>query len=270
MSRFLVLLFVFSFVGLAWAWLRWFERANLYHPEKELTYLPSHLRLAFEDVNFQAPDGTALHGWYLPAESAELTLLFCHGNAGNLSHRVEKLRRLSSLGVNIFIFDYAGYGQSAGRPSEKATYRDVQAAYAYLIGQRRTRPDQIVLYGESLGSAVAVDLAVIKPVRAVILESPFTSTIAMGELLLPWLPVRAIVRHRYDTLSKIARVNVPLLILHSRDDEIVPFTMARQLYEAATAEKDFLELQGGHNDGFEISGATYTEKIAQFLKNSSK
>lgn len=269
-TKLAALLFLFTLVGLGWIWLRWFERSRLYYPEKEILMLPSHVRLPYEDVAFQTPDGTRLHGWFINGKPGATTLLFCHGNGGNISDRVEKLRRLAGLGVNVFIFDYAGYGRSEGRPSEKATYRDTLAAYAYLVETRGTAPDDIVLYGESLGCAMAVELASRAKVRALILESPFTSTVAMGERLLPWLPVRAIVRYRYDSLSKIPGVRVPLLVMHSRTDEIVPFDMGREIYEAAGDPKTFLELPAGHNDGYEAAGTAYTDAIGRFLNKMQK
>lgn len=260
------LLMLAAMLVLGWLWMRWFERSNLYYPDKEITFLPSQVRLAYEDVSFLAPDGTKLHGWFLPGKPGAATLLFCHGNGGNIGHRVQKLRVLSGLGVSIFIFDYAGYGRSAGRPSEKATYRDAVAAYDYLTQERGISPAEIVLYGESLGTAIAVELATRKSTRAMVLESPFTSTIAMGQRLLPWLPVRAMVTYRYDTLSKIPQLELPLLIMHSRADEVIPFDMGQAVYDAARSKKTFFELQGGHNDGYEVTGAGYAEAIGQFLK----
>ncbi len=252
--------------ALGWMWLRSFERSNLYFPEREIVYFPKAYGLPYEEVWLAAKGGPQLNAWFLPAKAEGLTLLFCHGNGGNISHRLEKARRLIGLGLNIFLFDYAGYGQSEGRPSEQATYRDAEAAYAHLVETRGIPPEKIVLYGESLGAAVAVELALRRPCRALILESPFTSTVAMGEHLLPWLPVRFMVRTRYDNLAKIPRVKVPLLILHSPDDDIVPYAMGRALYEAARSEKKFIELKGGHNDGTEAAGPIYTEAIRKFVE----
>ncbi len=269
MPRPLLILLIITFaLTLAWIFLRWFEQSNLYYPDKEVLYLPSHVRMPYEDVTFEAPDGTKLNGWYLPATPGKTTLLFCHGNGGNISNRIPKLQRLTGLGVNVFIFDYAGYGRSEGRPSEQATYRDTLAAYAYLTEKRGVNPENIVVYGESLGTAMAVELATQKTLRGMVLESPFTSTIAMGEIMLPWLPVRWIAKYRHDSLSKVPRLNIPLLVMHSPTDEVIPFAMGRALYEAAGGEKIFVELTGGHNDGYELSDADYRGALEKFLKRS--
>jgi fermentation-respiration switch protein FrsA (DUF1100 family) len=206
--------------------------------------------------------------------------LFCHGNAGNISHRLDKLEKFHALGANVLIFDYRGYGQSDGHPSELGTYQDADSAYQWLVKREalsvendagnplhasRSTP-RVVFYGESLGCAVAVEMAVRHPGAGLILESPFTSTVAMAKRIFPWLPVKWIVRYRYDNLSKIPKIKMPVLILHSPQDEIVPFAMGRQLFNAAPPPKQFLELTGDHNDGYADSGDIYLRGIAAFLK----
>lgn len=234
----------------------WREKSFIFYPSRDIGALPGYA----QDVWLTTSDGIRINGWLVPAQTnTALTVLFCHGNAGNLSHRLEKLAILHDLGVNVFIFDYRGYGRSEGSPDEQGTYRDAQAAYNFLAGKT------IVLYGESLGAAVAVELATKNPVAGVIIEEPFTSTGDVGAKMFPYLPVRLIARNRYDTLSKIAHINAPLLILHSRDDEFFPIRHAERLLAAAQEPKRLVELQGGHNEAFLVSEKTYRAALNDFL-----
>ncbi|HUJ70827.1 MAG TPA: alpha/beta fold hydrolase, partial [Verrucomicrobiae bacterium] len=200
-----------------------------------------------------------------------LTVLLFHGNAGNISHRLEKLRILHDLGVNTFIIDYRGYGRSEGTPNEQGTYRDAQAAYEYVVGRARPpgaplpSPRFIIIYGESLGSAIAADLASKQPAGGLILEEAFTSVGDVGQKMFPFLPVRWLVRNKYDTLSKMPRIKVPLLILHSREDELVNIRHAQRLFAAANDPKQLVELHGAHNDAFLVSEPTYRAALQQFL-----
>jgi fermentation-respiration switch protein FrsA (DUF1100 family) len=250
----------------AWA-LSTLERRSLYFPDHEMAATPQALGLAYDDLTLKSQDGSAINAWFVPAKPGGpgRTILVSHGNAGNISHRLDKIATFHELGLAVLIFDYRGYGKSPGRPSENGTYQDGDAAYAYLTQTRRLPPSDVVLYGESLGCAVAVELARRHPASALILESPFTSTLAMGKLVYPWLPVRWIVRYRYDNLAKIGSLRLPLLILHSSQDEIVPFSMGQQLYAAAPGPKAFFELRGGHNDGYEVTGLGYRDAIRKFL-----
>lgn len=236
----------------------WRETSFIYYPERELDgQYPGA-----EDVWLTASDGTKLHSWFIPARKhSELTVLFCHGNAGNISHRFEKIDILRESGANVLIFDYRGFGRSAGTPNEVGTYRDAQAAYDYLT----SRAAKIVLYGESLGAAVAVDLATKNRTAGVIIEGAFTSTADVGRKLFPYLPVGLLVRNRYDTLSKIGRVNAPLLMFHSRDDEFFSMRHANRLLAAAREPKRLVELRGDHNDAFAVSLDTYRSALAEFL-----
>lgn len=242
---------------------RWFERSNIWMPRRDFAATPDVVRLAYEDVSLQTADGLRLHGWYLPHEEGSASLLFCHGNAGNISHRTESLRQLHSLGLNVFIFDYRGYGRSEGRPSEKGTYQDALAAYDWLQGRCPDLP--IILFGRSLGAAVAIELAAQGKGAALIAESGFTSVPALGQELFPVLPVKWLVRTRYDSLAKIPQVKIPVLVIHSREDEIVPFHHGDALFEAAPGPKQFLEIHGGHNDGYVLSETEYLRGIQAFL-----
>ena len=234
-------------------------------PTRQIQATPGDIGLDFDSVTLTTSDNEQLHAWFVPADPARGTLLFCHGNAGNISHRLESLRIFHTLGLNVLIFDYRGYGQSSGKPSEAGTYRDVDAAWHYLLDERRLAPQGIVIAGRSLGAAVAADLASRTAPAAVVLESAFMSVPAMAAEIYPWLPSRLPGLYRYDNQAKLARITRPLLIVHSRDDEIVPFAHAATLFAEAGRPKQLLELQGGHNDGILISQAEYIRGLEGFL-----
>jgi fermentation-respiration switch protein FrsA (DUF1100 family) len=189
----------------------------------------------------------------VPARQERGVILFFHGNAGNISHRLDTLEIFHTLGLSTFIIDYRGYGQSEGRPSEQGTYLDAEAAWRYLVEQRQVPPERMIIFGRSLGGAVAAWLAQAHPPRALILESTFTSLPDMAATYLPFLPVRSLARFDYNTLARLPDIHCPVLVVHSPDDEVVPYSHGRQLFEAASEPKEFLELRGGHNEGFLIS-----------------
>jgi fermentation-respiration switch protein FrsA (DUF1100 family) len=253
-------------------WLAWNEPRFLYHPTREIEQTPDKLGLHYENINLTTSDGVNINGWFVPGENlaeddqlTRLTVLFFHGNAGNISHRLEKIAVFRDLGVDTFIIDYRGYGRSEGQPTEAGTYRDAQAAYEYLMQQRKLKSRSIVVYGESLGSAIAADLAIKVEVRGLVMEEGFTSTADVGQGMFPFFPVHWVVRNKYDTLSKLPRIHVPLLILHSRDDEVINFSHSQRLFAAANEPKQFIELHGGHNDAFETSALTYRAALSKFF-----
>lgn len=265
----LIIVKVLVVAVMVWFGLRWFERSNLYFPDRQLVATPAQVGMPFEEVWLTASDGVKIHGWYISkrpgGQPAAPTILFSHGNAGNISHRLDKAARLLQTGADVFLFDYRGYGRSRGRPSESGAYRDAEAVYRYLADSRQLPADRIVLYGESLGAAVAVETATRFPVGGLILEAPFTSTVGMAKLVFPFLPVRWMVREKYDNLAKIPKLKVPLLILHSPQDDIVPFRMGQALYEAAHEPKRLVELIGDHNEGYVDSGEAYPKAITEFF-----
>ena len=265
-----------------WAGVHWLERNRLYYPSRGISVIPQSLGMASEDVTLVTADGVRLHGWFIPAApfraslkgktlvrgplaSQNLTILFCHGNAGNISNRVDKAAVLHRLGLSVFLFDYRGFGKSEGSPSEQGTYLDADAAYRYLTETRKIPADRIVIHGESIGNGVAIETAVRHPSRALIVESAFTSIVGMGKTVLPHLPLEWFVTYRYDNLAKLPKVGRPVLVMHSRDDEVIPFEMGRALFEAAAEPKRFLELKGTHNDGYLDSGPAYPAAIRDFL-----
>lgn len=243
------------------------ERHFLYFPMQGLEATPATYDLAFEEIRFEAADGVRLHGWFVPAQGARATLLWLHGNAGNISHRVHNLRLFhDALRINVFLFDYRGYGLSEGRPSEAGLLQDGEAAWRVLQGRPDVDPRAIVLFGRSLGAAVAAELAArVKP-AALILETPFTSLLDMARHHYWFLPVRWLVRSRYDTLGAVRRVRVPVLVLHGDADEIVPFDMGEQVFAAAPEPKAFYRIPGAsHNDTYVVGGKAYLEALRAFL-----
>lgn len=243
------------------------EQHYIYFPDRQLVATPAAIGLAYDEAHFAAADGLRLHGWYLPGEAGQPLVLFCHGNAGNISHRLESLRLLRDLGLSVFIFDYRGYGRSEGKPSEEGTYADVRGALAWLR-QRGWTPARMIYFGESLGAAVALQLASEHPPGGLVLEAPFTSIAAMGRhhyfllyLLLGWL-----LDARYDNLGKIGEVRAPLLIIQGEADAIVPPAMTRQLFEAANEPKTLRRISGaGHNDLLFVGGRDYREAWREFI-----
>jgi len=252
---------------LAWLLIRRFERSVIYYPDPDLEVSPSAIGLAYEDVTLTASDGVRIHGWWIPAGNSRGTILFCHGNAGNIGHRLESIRIFHQLDLNVFIFDYRGYGKSNGSPSEEGTYRDAAAAYDYLREYREISPGKIIIFGRSLGGAVTIELAGEKEACALICESTFTSAVDMGKLIFPYLPADLLVFDRYDSISKVGELSLPKLFIHSREDEIIPFKHGERLYRAASHPKEFLEIRGGHNEGFLESEEVYLKAIGDFLKN---
>jgi alpha-beta hydrolase superfamily lysophospholipase len=246
-----------------------FQSRLVFYPgiEREISATPSQIGLPYEDIRLTTSDGISLHGWYIPAPQPRGTVLFLHGNAGNISHRLDSVQMFHRLGYSTLIFDYRGYGNSSGKPTEQGTYRDAEAAWRYLIDQLHIPSCRIVLFGESLGGAVAAWLAATprdKP-AALVIASGFTSVPDLGQQLYPYLPIRWLARIRYNTRVYLHSVHVPVLIAHSPQDDIVPFEHGRALFAAANPPKQFLELAGGHNDGFIFMRESWVKTLGYFL-----
>lgn len=245
-----------------------FQPRMVFQPDfqgRALDATPDAIGLDYRDVSIATEDGETLHGWWVPHAEARATMLFSHGNAGNISHRLESLRQFHQLQLNILIYDYRGYGQSTGKPGERGLYRDIDAAWRWLIDGRGFAPERIVLFGRSLGGAVSARLAARVEPACVILESTFTSVPDLGAALYPWLPVRLLSRLRFDARSEVSRVTAPLLVIHSRDDEIIPWEHARKLQAAAGDSAEILTIAGSHNTGFLDSEQTYIGGLDAFL-----
>jgi len=238
-------------------------------PGRALDATPQAIGLDYEDAFIETADGERLHGWFVPAANARGTLLFFHGNAGNISHRLDSIAIFNRLGLDVLIVDYRGYGQSSGSPSETGTYRDARAAWDWLLA-RGVAPGRIVVFGRSLGGAVGAWLAAQPDVRpaGLIVESCFTSGVDMARRLYPWLPARWITRLKYPARDYVAAAESPVMVIHSRDDEIIPFDMGRALFDAAPQPKIFFELRGDHSAGFWLSRDRYVPALETFLAES--
>lgn len=240
----------------------------VYFPQSTLSATPAAYGLPYEDVNFEAGDGVDLHGWYVPADESRFTLLFFHGNGGNISGRLDTITLFHSMGLDIFIIDYRGYGRSEGTPSEEGTYRDAEAAWDYLVSEKNHSPDSIIVMGRSLGGAVAAWLAGRKRPRALILESTFSSGVELARAAYPFFPVGLMLKHRYPTAEHIQDLEIPKLFAHSPEDDVVPYELGRKLYQGAPGPKTFLEMRGRHNNAFQVTGKRYRQAIEEFLSSA--
>ena len=253
-----------AYIGLA-VLLMVFQSRFIYFPERAIYANPDEIGLSYEAVSFEASDEVGLVGWFVPAEQSRGVVLFCHGNAGNISHRLESIQAFNRLGLDTFIFDYRGYGRSEGRTTERGTYRDAEAAWRYLVEGRQVDPSQMVIFGRSLGGTIAAWLVQERPPKALILESTFTSVPDMAAQLYPYLPVRLMSRFNYSAIDYVRRVDCPVLIVHSRDDEMIPFSHGQKLFDAANEPKQFLEIRGTHNEGFIVSAQRYQDGLDSFI-----
>jgi uncharacterized protein len=222
--------------------------------------------LPVEDVAIRTEDGARLDAWWLAAPGAEFTFLAFHGNAGNIALRAEIYRCLARLPANVLAVEYRGYGKSEGAPSEQGLYRDAEAAYRYLVRERRIPPDQIVIYGASLGTAVAADLAARSPARAIVLEAPFPSARAVARRVYWMVPyVGWALRARFDTAAKIRRIRAPLLIVHCTRDRTIPFDLGMQVYRLANEPKDFLVVEGRCHEGGLLEAAGFGQRLRSLI-----
>ena len=236
-------------------------------PGRALTASPDDMGLEYANVSLTTSDGERLHGWYVPAPARRGVILFFHGNAGNISHRLDSIGIFHQLGLDTLIIDYRGYGQSSGKASEKGTYLDAQAAWNYLVDERGIPAGEIIIFGRSLGGAVGSWLGAQHTPAAVIIESSFTSGVDMARRLYPFLPAGLITRLRYPVVEYASRLDCPVLVVHSRDDEIIPFEMGQSIYAKVRQRKSFLELRGDHNNGFFISRSDYVAGLDDFIES---
>jgi fermentation-respiration switch protein FrsA (DUF1100 family) len=247
--------------------LEYSEKGIVFFPDAEMVGDPGDVGLEYEDVWFDAADGVQLHGWWVPAKDAPVLVWF-HGNGGNISHRLENIQLLHELvGVQVFIFDYREYGRSAGRISREGTFLDAAAAYGYVTATKGVSAADVVLFGRSLGTALATDLAGNHPCRSLILESAFTNSSDMAKMLAPflfdWRP-----KVPYDNLGKIDKVKVPVLVIHGTDDEIIPVDMGRRVFAAAHEPKELYLISGAHhNDTYLMGGRAYFQRLQDFISS---
>lgn len=246
-------------------YLRYIENKSIFFPMRTIELTPDYINLTFEDVYLKTPDNVKINSWFIPSNNAKYTILFCHGNAGNIAHRLDKIMIFHKMGIGVFIIDYRGYGKSEGKPSEKGIYLDSKAAYDYLLTKRNIRPENIILFGESLGAAAAIDLASKAKVGGLITEGAFSNAKDMARRIYPFLP-SFVFKSKFDSIAKIKNIAAPKLFIHSKNDEIVPFDLAQKLYDAAGQPKQFVEIIGGHNSAFLDSEEKYGNSIALFIQ----
>ena len=253
-------------VALIWIGLRLFEKAMVFIPSREMLAHPGTVGLAYEPLFLTASDGVRLRAWWIPGPAEASPVMLClHGNGGNLSHRTDKMRIFHDAGAAQLWLDWRGYGESAGSPNEPGLYRDALAGWAWLNAVKQVPAARLVLYGESLGNGPAIELATRVPAAGLIVDSGFTSLMDMGRVVLPWFPVR-LAALRFDNLSRLPRVAIPTLFMHSPQDDIIPYEMARRNFAASGAvKKTFVDLKGGHNEGFLDAGPAYGAAIKAFL-----
>jgi fermentation-respiration switch protein FrsA (DUF1100 family) len=245
---------------------RW-QRRKLFGPDRQpqAEHDPAALGLVVEEQRFAAADGADLHGWWIPHRRALGTLLYCHGSSGSLAHLVEVLAGLQQLRVNLFAFDYRGYGESTGEPSEAGLFRDARAAWDHLVEGLGVPPAEIILFGHSLGGAVAIDCAVDRPAAGLVVESSFTQVRDMARASYPTLPVHLVARNQFRSIDKVGRLTLPKLFVHGGADERVPPELGRRLYEAAAAPKElYLVAAAGHNDIHRKGGLRYLRRLSRF------
>jgi len=238
-------------------------------PSRTLVRTPVNVGMDYQDVSIETTDRVTLHGWFIAGRSSRV-LLFFHGNAGNISHRLDSIRQFQDLGLSVLIIDYRGYGQSEGQTTEKGIYRDADAAWRYLIEDRGIAASDIVIFGRSLGASVASHLAAEHRPLALIVESSFTSVPEIAQDLYPWLPARWLSRLRHATRDYIRDVRCPVLVVHSRDDEIIPYHHGEAIFASANEPRTLLTIRGTHNDAFLRDEDAYIEGLRAFLTGLSR
>ena len=242
----------------------------VYFPDAQIIATPADKGMAYEEISFEAADGVQLSAWYVPGAASRGVVLFSHGNGGNISYNLPYVEILHRVGLSTFIYDYRGYGRSKGKPTEEGTYNDAAGAWQYLTKNREVPAGQILLYGQSLGGPIAAKLATEKTPAALILDSTFTSFVDIAGYHYPFLPVRWLARFEYNTLEHVKAVRCPVLVIHSTDDEIAPFSQGVALFEAAPEPKRFIKLRGGHNDALFLSAEAYRSGLDAFLKRTGR
>jgi len=245
------------------------QHKMIYYPTDDVAVLPEEVKLDYEEFFINAGQKDTICAWFFPKEVnylTNMTVLFADGNAGNMSYRLETVLFLNKLGANVLMFDYRGYWKSSGKPSETATYEDAMACYNWMIEVKEIKPENIVLFGRSLGGAIMIDLAAKVKCAGLIVESSFTSAPEVATEIFPFFPVRYLSKYKYDSLKKIKNINCPLLVTHSPEDDIIPFRMGQMLFDEAKEPKQFVLLSGGHNDRDYLQDSTYRSAVSALIK----
>ena len=246
-----------------------FQPKLIFFPHNEIEATPALISLQYEDIALTTIDGEVLSAWWIPHPEARATILFLHGNAGNISHRLDSINIFHQLGMSVLIIDYRGYGKSTGKPSEQGTYIDAETGWNYLINEKNIQSNDIIIFGRSLGGAVATWLAEKHPPSGLIVESSFTSVADVGKHYYPYLPTSLLARIKYSSIDRIAKIKTPTLFIHSKNDEVIPYTYSKQLFNEAlketTTAKSFLDITGSHNNGFLLTGKQYIDGLNGFI-----
>jgi len=236
------------------------EKRLIYYPAAEVDVTPKALGLPFEEVEIDVEPGVKLHGWFIKAakEPSVATVLFSHGNAGNIADRLDRVLRWREVGADFLLYDYRGYGKSTGSPDEEGTYRDGRAAYDYLVKGRQVDPARLVLMGESLGCAVSIQLAIERKAAGLVIEAPFASVAHMANAIYPFLPLGSFIRTRYENVKKVPQLKMPLLVVQGTRDEVIPVSQGKMVFDAAPEPKQYLAIEGAHhNDVYVVGGEGY-------------
>jgi fermentation-respiration switch protein FrsA (DUF1100 family) len=239
----------------------------LYFPSKKIFSTPAEIDLKFEQVSLVTSDNVRISAWFIPAEKAEYTVIYCHGNGGNLSYYLNVVAFLNGLNLNCLAFDYRGYGDSSGRQTEQGTYLDAEAAYNWVVKEKNISPDKIIIFGWSLGGAIAAHLAAKVDCAALVLDSAFTNYADIAQKHFFFLPIKLFAKYNYNTFDYIKNIRCPVMIIHSRDDEVAPFRFGEKLFEAAKEPKKFVETAGRHNDAFAENFGVYKKAWQEFLQS---
>lgn len=244
------------------------EKRLIYYPAAEIDVTPKALGLPFEDVTIEVEPGVTIHGWFIKAatEPSVATVLFSHGNAGNIADRLDRVLRLREIGADFLLYDYRGFGRSSGSPDEEGTYRDGRAAYDYLVKGRGLDPARLILMGESLGCAISIQLAIERKAAGLALEAPFASIAHMANAIYPFLPLGAFIRTRYENVKKIPQLKMPLFLVQGTNDEVIPVAQGKMVFDAAPPPKQYLAIEGAHhNDVYVVGGAGYRRALSDFI-----
>ncbi len=237
----------------------------VYHPTEDLFQTPSNLGLVYKDVLLESTDGNRIHAWWIPSENPRATVIFCHGNGGNIGDRMAHTRVFHNLSLSVLLFDYQGFGQSQGKPSEQGTYDDARATWNFLVNEKKIPPEKIFVFGESLGGAIAIKLATEVEPGILFVDSSFTSTYDVAKTHYGWVPKFLLRKYLYDSQSRISQVKAPVCIIHSKDDEVIPFAHGKALFKRVRSPKEFVEIRGSHNGGFIQSEDRYVGAIDAFI-----
>ena len=243
------------------------QKQMVYYPYNKLTATPEDMGIKYENMEIKISETETVHGWYIPSSdnSNKHVVLFCHGNAGNISNRLYTVQLFQTLDIPLLMFDYRGYGISKGEPSEENSYQDAQLCYKWLIKEKKYKEENIIVFGRSLGGGVGVELSLREKVKGLILESTFTSTGDLGNKLFPIFPIKWFLKYKYESISKIKDLGCPVLIIHSSEDDLIPYYMGRELFETATEPKEFFDIFGGHNDREYLENPEYIDNIKRFI-----